>query len=87
MGDGSVRGAGWATAEWSWDVMTRTQRDHLRAFIPAQSAEVWIQTKTFDSSDAYAVFRAMAIWPTDSEDADATRRVKFTIKFQKLTTS
>jgi hypothetical protein len=87
LGDGSVRGAGWATAEWTWDIMTTTQRDWLRAFIPGQSAEVWIKTRTMDSITSGTVFRAIAVWPIESEERDVRRPVKFTIKFQRLTSS
>jgi len=87
LGDGSVRGAGWAVASWSWDVMSRTQRDWLRAYCTGQSSDVWIRTKTLDSSDAYVVRRAVMIWPIDSEEHDVTRRTKFEIKFQNLRVS
>jgi hypothetical protein len=87
MGDGTVRGAGWATAEWSWDVMTATQRAWLRQFIPAQSAELWIKTRTFDSPTTGLVFRAVGIWPIASEEQDVRRPVKFQITFQRLTNS
>jgi hypothetical protein len=85
LGDGSVRGAGWATAVWHWDVLTETQRDWLRIYIPYQSAEVWIKTRTMDNTEEYKVFRGIAVWPTQEEEHDAHRRVRFEIKFQRLT--
>ncbi len=87
LGDGTVRGAGWAEVVWSWDVMTETQRNWLRAFCPAQSADVWIKTPTFDNSGAFVTYHAVMVWPTDSEERDAKRRVKFQIKFQRLTST
>lgn len=85
LGDGSVRGTGWATAEWTWDIITPTQRAWLRAFIPNNSAELFICTRTYDSPNTGIVFRCIGIWPIDSEELDYKRSMKFTIKFQRLT--
>jgi hypothetical protein len=84
-GAGLVIGMGWATAEWYWDVITQTQRDWLRTYIPGASAELWIRTRTHDNTQEYKNFRCVGVWPVDSEEHDVTRRVKFTIKFQRLT--
>ncbi len=83
LGDGGVRGAGWKTAEWRWGFVTRAQRDALRAYCPGASAEVYISTRTVDSSDAYGVFRARMLWP-QQEEPQAGRRLDFSIKFQGL---
>ncbi len=83
LGDGSVRGAGWKAAEWKWGFVTRAQRDILRAYCPGASAEVFISTRSVDSSDAYGVFRARMLWP-QQEEPQAGRRLDFSIKFQGL---
>lgn len=85
LGDGTMRGAGWANAVWHWDVMTDAQRDWLRTFIPYESAELWVSTRTQDDNTGYSVFRCIGVWPTLSEEHDARRRVKFEIKFQRMT--
>jgi hypothetical protein len=87
LGDATVRGAGWTECEWTWEVMTRTQRDWLRAFCTGQSSEVWIKTIQFDNTDAYQVYHAVMVWPIESEERDAHRRMKFTLKFQALQTT
>jgi hypothetical protein len=87
LGSGSMRGAGWTVASWIWDVISSTQRDWLRTFIPGASADVWIRTRTFDSNRSYVTRRATAIWPIESEEQDTGRRLKFEIKFQNLKVS
>jgi hypothetical protein len=86
-GAGVVMGQGWATADWIFEIITQKQRDWLRTFIPGQSAEVWIKTRTFDSNRSYAIFKAIAVWPVVSEEQDANRRMKFTLHFQRLQSS
>lgn len=84
LGDGTVRGAGWPTATWTWKMLNQTMRDLLRVLIPAQSAVVYITTRTLDNASAYATYKATAIWPIEEEYLDATRRPDFVIKFQAL---
>lgn len=84
LGDGSVRGAGWKTVDWTWDFLSRAHRDILRAYCPGASAEVVIRTRTVDSADSYAYYRAQMIWP-QAEDPQAGRRLDFTLKFQRMT--
>lgn len=84
LGDGTVRGAGWATAIWHWDVLSRAERDMLRTFCTGQSASVWIQTRTMDTADSYAVYSAVMVWPIVSEERDTGRRMRFDIEFRKL---
>lgn len=84
LGDGTVRGGGWVTATWTWKALSQSQRDTLRGFIPGQSAVVYIATRTLDNASSYANFQAVAIWPTQEEYLDATRRPDFALKFQRL---
>lgn len=84
VGDGTVRGAGWTVGTWVWDVMTDTQRDWLRTYIPAQSAELYIQTHTMDYNVTPNIYTCVGVWPIDTETHDATRRMKFEIKFQRM---
>lgn len=84
LGDGTVRGSGWPTAEWRWGILTRAQRDQLRSIITGASVAVDLRTRTMDSTDSYKYYHAVAVWPIDSEERDAGRRVDFVIKFQKL---
>lgn len=83
LGNGGVRGGGWPVASWKWGVMTRPQRNALRAYCTGASAAVYIKTTIKDSSDAYAIYSAAMIWPLP-EERDATRRVGFEVKFRAL---
>lgn len=83
LGDGTVRGTGWKSAEWHWDFIKRAMRDQLRTFCPGASAVVYITTKTNDSADSFATYKAVMIWP-DELDKPAGRRMDFTIQFQRL---
>ncbi len=82
LGDGTVRGGGWATAEWRWGFVTQAQRDQLRTFCTGASSEVYIKTRKNDA-DAYQVYTAVMIWP-EVEEKIAGRRLDFVIQFQNL---
>lgn len=83
LGSGEMKGVGWPVAEWHWDFLTQAQRNQLRTFCTGASETVYIRTRKNDSSDAYANYLAVMIWPI-AEDKDAGRRLDFTIKFQAL---
>lgn len=84
LGDASVRGVGYARAEWRWGFLTRAQRDQLRTFCTGASAAVKIRTKIMDSADSYSYFTGVMIWPSLDEERDAGRRPDFVIKFRQL---
>lgn len=81
LGNGEVRGLGWAEAVWRWSVMpTRAQRDQLKTFVSGASAEVYIKTRKNESEDSYQVYTAVMIWPQEEEKQYSTRR-NFEIRF------
>lgn len=89
LGDGSVRGGGWAKGSWTWDILPAEERDQLRAFCPGASSMVFIQTRVNSNSesqiDHYKTFRAVMIWPTpEGEREMGGYRLDFTIQFQAL---
>jgi hypothetical protein len=85
LGDGTIRGGGWANVEWVFDNITDAQRDMLRTFCTGASQEVWIQTKTMDTLDTYAIYHAIMVWPIETESRDANGfRVDLKIRFQRL---
>jgi hypothetical protein len=89
LGDGSVRGGGWPTATWSWDVITTTERDQLRLYCTGQSSTVKVRTRTMDTSDSYQTFTGTMIWPIDKEERDGPSmgvhtRKDFVLTFQNL---
>lgn len=91
LGDGGLRGGGWATAEWQWGFMPRWMRDVLRGGwfqagsppVPVASKLLYMRTSVYESSDQYRVFQAQAIWP-QAEARVATRRIGFSLKFRAL---
>lgn len=88
LADASVRGAGWATAEWDWGYITRAQRELLRAFWPAYPAVpvslyTRVRTSINDNNDEFITFLGQALWP-QAEAKDATRRRPFIVKFRAL---
>lgn len=84
VGDGSKRGVGAPTATWRWGFIERSQRDMLRTFCPGASAPAYIRTYTRDALDSAKEFSCDMIWPADSEEVVAGRRVDFTIEFRNL---
>lgn len=93
LGNGLVRGGGWATAEWHWDVISATERDMLKTFCTGASAFVYIMTRVNANSgsgstlvvDKYVPFHAVMIFPNPQGTRDFTGvRRDFTIKFQAL---
>ncbi len=84
MVSGIVRGVGYPVATWNWNVLTRSQRDMLRTFCPGKSAFVYIRTKTMDSSDSYANYYGVMVWPTQQEERDTERRMNLSITFKYL---
>jgi hypothetical protein len=84
LGDGTVRGGGWSVASWHWDFLSKTQRDAIKTYCTAKSAEVYINTRKADLS--YAAYKAVMVWP-DQEQRIAGRILDLTITFQRLETA
>lgn len=83
LGNGGVRGAGWATAEWRWGYLARLDRDALRTYCPGASAEVYLCTNVNDDADDFRYFHGWLVWP-QFEEPWAGRRLDFTLRFQAL---
>ncbi len=83
LGTGGIRAGGWKTTEWRWGFISQAQRTSLRTYITSASAELYIRTRIYDSSDVYAWFIAQAVWPLE-EDRQTTRRLSFVIKMQAM---
>jgi hypothetical protein len=84
LGDGTLRGAGWATGEWRWGYMSQAQRNQLRTFCTGASAAVYVRTRENDTSDAYQYYTATMIWPTDGEEKAHGKRLDFVAVFQNM---
>ncbi len=83
LGDGSSFGRGFPEAEMRWNIITREQRDQLRAFCQGASATVYIKLRTNDNADEYKTFQAVMHW-TAEEERDARARLDFSIKFTHM---
>lgn len=84
LSSGLVRGMGYPTATWSWDIISRAERDMLRTFCPGKSATVYIRTKTMDTADSYHTFQCVMVWPTQDEERTYQRRMQFKISFKTM---
>jgi len=85
LGSGLKRGAGYATAKWIYGYITEAQRNQLRTFCTGASAEVFIRTRTRDTSGStlFKTFKAVMTWP-EQEDYRNSRRTDFIISFSRL---
>jgi len=83
LGNGLSRALGRPSAVWQWGFMSTANRNSLRAYCTGKSARVYIRTRKNDSSDAYATYSAVMVWP-DDEERFANRRLNFSIEFRDL---
>lgn len=83
LGDGTVRGSGWATGEWRWGYLEQAERGDLRAYCTGASNSVYIRTRENDTSDQYGYYSCTVIWPQE-EEKDHFYRPDFVLRFQKL---
>jgi hypothetical protein len=83
LGDGSVRGLGWATTRWHWGFVTLAQWNTLRAYCPGKSADVVIRTYSVDDKQTWTNYSAKMIWPTGGMFT-AQKVIDFTLQFQAL---
>lgn len=81
LGDGTVKGMGWPTATWHWNIISATQKAILRTYSTGASEIIFIRTKLNDGT--YEDFECVMIWPPNDE-ISATRSLSFTIQFQRL---
>lgn len=84
LADGSMRGFGSPMAVWLWGFLPRDQRDMLKTFCTGASSSVFIRTYTRNSADALKYYSCKMLWPSMSEETDATRRPDFKIIFKEL---
>lgn len=84
LGDGTVRGVGFPKATWYFNALSLAQRDILRTFCSGASAEIYVETKTVDSSDTYDIYYAVMQWPLIEERGLAGIRRDLTIEFTRM---
>ncbi len=82
LGDGKIRGLGWATANWRWGFLSQAERNKLRTFCTGASNRVYIRTRKNDSSDAYNYYEAVMVW--GEEERDHSIRLDFELVFRDL---
>jgi hypothetical protein len=82
LGNGHVTVLGVGLAVWQWGFMEVSERDALRAYCPAYSAEVFI--RTLDASNVWETYRAIMLWPTKGESYVVDSTVGLTINFKIL---
>jgi hypothetical protein len=83
LGDASRRGFGLPWATWTWDVLSKAQRDQLRTFCSGASAQIYIRTYKRDASEVWANYLVQMIWP-DEEEYDRGSVVNFVLLFRDM---
>jgi hypothetical protein len=81
LADGTVRGLGWSLATWKWGWITAAQRTALKALCSGASVETFI--KTLNDTNAFAVYRAVLVWP-EREQKYAAHVLDFALQFRKV---
>lgn len=81
LASGGVRGGGWLTATWSWDVLTQDEYDQMRSFCSGKSASVYIKTRKDDYT--YQVYTAEMVWPEQPQRV-AGRVLDFVLRFRQM---
>lgn len=61
LASGGVRGAGWVSCSWIWDVLTQAQYNQLRTFCANKSSDVYLRTRKDDGT--YQYYTAKMVWP------------------------
>jgi len=82
LGDGTVRGAGWLTAEWRFAYLSHAQRAALKAYCSGSSAAVYVQTLAEDGT--YLKYSAVMVWPQGINGMRADMLVDFVIGFRTM---
>lgn len=89
MSDGSDVGTGWCVAKWTFAFITVAQREQLREYCPAASAQVYIRTRTTEKIgseyDAFLTFLCNMHWQYPEDKMNTlTHRYAFIISFTDL---
>jgi len=83
VADGTTRGLGWMYVDWVFGSLTPAMRDLLKAYCPGASNNVYITTRSQDSSNSFQKYSAIMIWPQE-EKRDYLYRLNLVIRFNKL---
>lgn len=86
LANGNVRALGAPSTEWTFGILTQSQRDQLRVFCSGFSAKVYIRTRTDEADESgiiYDVYEAIMHWP-EQEDYDTAHRLNLTLLFKRL---
>jgi len=85
---GTRIGLGYPTATWTFNHLSDSDVEALRAFCPDLSNVVWIRmpTNSVDGSGnrIWHTFQCVMLWPTESEDKQAGRTLGLTLNFRRM---
>jgi len=82
LGNGGVRGAGWAVATWTWTALRRADYEFLRTYCSDLYAnDVYI--KTDDQDKNWITARTKMFWPR-SVQWDGEVALNFTLTFKVI---
>lgn len=83
LGNGSVRRVGYQLATWNWKILTKNQRDALKAIHTSGSGTAYIRTPIDNLT--YDDFQAIMLWP-EEENREAERALDLMLTFRLVTT-
>ena len=84
LGDGSKKGRGYPSAQWSWHGISELDREVLRTFCAGLSADVYICTPTNETSGGDRVWinaSATMNWMEADEEKNSDHTLDFQIEF------
>jgi hypothetical protein len=84
LGNGKYKGLGSPVVIWEWGFLTQADRDALRTYCTGNSATVYIETITNNSTNTYATYTGLMHWPDGDENQDTYRRLGFSVEFTNL---
>ena len=81
LASGDVRGAGWVSCAWIWDVLTQAQYNQLRTFCANKSSDVHLKTRKDDGT--YQSYTAKMVWP-ENPDRRHNHFLALTFEFRDM---
>jgi hypothetical protein len=89
LGSGNLRGRGFASATWHWNILRDSQREILRSFCPAPAltSKGYIRTPINETSSGEKTWKNFFViinLPVGDEDKQAGKVLGLTIAFTNL---
>ena len=82
LGDGSSKGVGFPTCEWSFGFLSEADRDALKSYCAGASATVYI--RTLDQDLDWQNYEALLIWPENGEERRNGATIDIVLRFDRM---